>query len=136
MVGCDRGGVPRAWPRRRPTTGDIGLTWDEPAYRFSQLRSEQWWGRLIGAVRSATALEAECPVGPRRPALLLDVRPPRDQLPPAARRSVCDVLTHAVFGHWMKEIPSRRIASVLELCLTITLGFGSLARRYGVLVGR
>src|SRR5271168_1344148 len=30
-----------------PTTGDIGLTWDEPSYRYSQLLSEQWWSRLI-----------------------------------------------------------------------------------------
>ena len=26
-----------------PTTGDLGLTWDEPAYRYSQLVSVQWW---------------------------------------------------------------------------------------------
>src|SRR4051812_26105776 len=32
-----------------PTTGDIGLTWGEPAYRFSQLRSAQWWERLASA---------------------------------------------------------------------------------------
>ena len=29
-----------------PTTGDIGLTWDEPAYRYSQVMSAQWWERL------------------------------------------------------------------------------------------
>ena len=34
-----------------PTAGDLGLTWDEPAYRFSQLRSAQWWER-IAEVRS------------------------------------------------------------------------------------
>ncbi|MGE3819615.1 MAG: hypothetical protein AB7I30_09285, partial [Isosphaeraceae bacterium] len=38
-----------------PTTGDLGLTWDEPAYRFSQLRSAQWWERL-GQVRSTSDL--------------------------------------------------------------------------------
>ena len=32
-----------------PTTGDIGLTWDEPAYRYSQLVSIQWWERLAAA---------------------------------------------------------------------------------------
>src|SRR4029077_5493980 len=32
-----------------PTTGDIGLTWDEPAYRYSQLMSAQWWERLAAA---------------------------------------------------------------------------------------
>ena len=30
-----------------PTTGDIGLTWDEPSYRYSQVMSAQWWGRLF-----------------------------------------------------------------------------------------
>jgi len=25
-----------------PTTGDIGMTWDEPAYRYSQVMSAQW----------------------------------------------------------------------------------------------
>src|SRR5262249_49844830 len=32
-----------------PTAGDIGLTWDEPAYRYSQLVSAQWWERLVRA---------------------------------------------------------------------------------------
>src|SRR5690349_16461024 len=29
-----------------PTTGDFGLTWDEPAYRYSQVISAQWWEQL------------------------------------------------------------------------------------------
>src|SRR3954465_1245560 len=32
-----------------PTTGDIGLTWDEPSYRYSQLMSAHWWERLAQA---------------------------------------------------------------------------------------
>ena len=32
-----------------PTTGDIGLTWDEPAYRYSQVMSAQWWDQLAHA---------------------------------------------------------------------------------------
>src|SRR5208337_570458 len=32
-----------------PTTGDIGLTWDEPAYRYSQVTSAQWWDQLAHA---------------------------------------------------------------------------------------
>src|SRR5262245_52939527 len=34
-----------------PTTGDLGMTWDEPAYRYSQVVSAQWWERL-GRARS------------------------------------------------------------------------------------
>ena len=35
----------------------------------------------------------------------------------------------------MKDIPSRRMASVIEYSATITLAFGFLARRYGAWVG-
>src|SRR5262245_46933337 len=34
-----------------PTAGDFGLTYDEPAYRYSQMLSIQWWQRL-GQARS------------------------------------------------------------------------------------
>ena len=46
-----------------------------------------------------------------------------------------NLATHALFGSWMKDIPSRRMASVIEFALTITIGFGFLARRYGAWVG-
>jgi hypothetical protein len=32
-----------------PTTGDLGLTWDEPAYRYSQVFSAQWWAQWPNA---------------------------------------------------------------------------------------
>ena len=47
-----------------------------------------------------------------------------------------NLATYALFGHWMKDIPARRMASVIEFALTITIGFHFLARRYGVWVGR
>ena len=34
-----------------PTTGDFGVTWDEPQYRHSQLLAVQWW-RQLSEVRS------------------------------------------------------------------------------------
>ena len=40
-----------------------------------------------------------------------------------------------LFGHWMKDIPARRMATVIEFALTITIGFHFLARRYGFWVG-
>ena len=46
-----------------------------------------------------------------------------------------NLATHALFGSWMKDIPSRRMASVIEFALTITIGFAFLARRYGAWVG-
>ena len=35
----------------------------------------------------------------------------------------------------MKDIPARRMASVIEFALTITIGFHFLARRYGRMGG-
>ena len=115
-----------------PTTGDLGLTWDEPAYRYSQVMSAQWWERL--ARRTAgwddvrTLLEPDTllyywPYG----------RHGINFHPPLAGQ--LDLLTHALFGGWVKDIPARRLASVFEYALTITLGFGFLARRYGAWVG-
>lgn len=114
-----------------PTTGDIGLTWDEPAYRFSQLRSSQWWERLAGA-RSVGEVGALV-----EPDALLFYWPyARHGInfhPPLAGQ--LNLLTYEVFGRWMPDIPARRMASVLEFALTVTIGFGFLARRYGAWVG-
>jgi 4-amino-4-deoxy-L-arabinose transferase-like glycosyltransferase len=44
------------------------------------------------------------------------------------------LLTHKVFGHLVKDIPSRRLASVFEYSLSITILFGFLGRRYGLWV--
>ena len=45
-----------------PTTADFGLTWDEPAYRYSQEISQEWWERLGSARISGGPRGA-----PRRP---------------------------------------------------------------------
>ena len=111
-----------------PTTGDIGLTWDEPSYRYSQVVSAQWWGRLFA--------------GPSDP----DLFAPETLLyywpygrfginfhPPLAGQ--LNLLTYELFGRWMKDIPARRMASVIEFALTLTILYGFLARRYGAWVG-
>ncbi len=114
-----------------PTVGDLGLTWDEPAYRYSQLLSVQWWEQL-GRVRSwadvrelldPTALLYYWPYG----------RHGINFHPPLAGQ--LNLATYALFGHWMKDIPARRMASVIEFALTIAIGFHFLARRYGVWAG-
>ena len=114
-----------------PTTGDLGLTWDEPAYRHSQVMSAQWWEQVV-RVRSWKQFAA-----------LLD---PNTLLyhwpyarfginfhPPLAGQ--LNLATHALLGSWMKDIPARRVATVLEFALTLTIGFRFLARRYGTAVG-
>jgi 4-amino-4-deoxy-L-arabinose transferase-like glycosyltransferase len=114
-----------------PTTGDFGLTYDEPAYTFSQHVSAQWWERL-GQVRSWDDL-----------ARLLD----RDTLlyywpyarfginfhPPLAGQ--LNILTHALFSGFLNDIVARRLATVVEFALAIALLFAFLARRYGTWTG-
>ena len=114
-----------------PTAGDIGLTWDEPSYRTSQVISAQWWEALFKA-RSLADVRALV-----EPDALLVYWPYArfgyNFHPPLAGQ--LDLLTHALFGRWMKDITSRRLASVFEYAATITLLFGFLARRYGAWVG-
>ncbi|RUL89191.1 glycosyltransferase family 39 protein [Tautonia sociabilis] len=114
-----------------PTTGDLGLTWDEPAYRYSQLVSAQWWEQLASA-RSRTDLDEALD-----PDALLYFWPyGRHGInfhPPLSGQ--LDLLTYAVFGGWMKDIPARRLASVFEYVITITVLYHFLTRRYGVPVG-
>ncbi len=114
-----------------PTTGDIGLTWDEPAYRYSQVMSAQWWEQLRHA-RSWSEVH--------------DLLDPQTLLyywpygrfginfhPPLAGQM--NLATHALFGSWMQDIPARRMASVIEFALTVAIGYGFLARRYGTTAG-
>ena len=114
-----------------PTTGDIGLTWDEPSYRTSQVVSAQWW-ELLGKARSLDDLRALV-----EPDALLVYWPYArfgyNFHPPLAGQ--LDLLTHALFGTWVKDIASRRLASVFEYVATVAILFGFLARRYGGWVG-
>ena len=113
------------------TIGDLGLTWDEPAYRYSQLMSEQWWEQLAGS-RSWHQVE--------------DLFDPDSLLyywpygrhginfhPPWAGQ--LNLATYALFGHWINDIPARRMATAIQFALTIAIGFHFLARRYGFWVG-
>jgi 4-amino-4-deoxy-L-arabinose transferase-like glycosyltransferase len=114
-----------------PTVGDFGLTWDEPAYRYSQVVSSQWWEQAarmrswsdVGEVFDPNTLLYFWPYG----RFGINFHPPlAGQL---------NLVAHALFGHWMKDIPSRRMASVIEFALTITIGFHFLTKRYGKWVG-
>lgn len=111
-----------------PTAGDIGLTWDEPSYRYSQILSAQWWGRLVANPADPDLFDARTllyywPYG----------RYGINFHPPLAGQ--LNLLTYELFGRWMKDIPARRMASVLEFALTLAILHGFLARRYGAWVG-
>ncbi len=114
-----------------PTTGDFGVTYDEPAYRYSQMVSVQWWERLA-QVRSADDLKPLL-----EPDALLYYWPyGRHGInfhPPLAGQ--LNLATYSLMGGLWKDIPARRLATVLEFALTVTVLFGFLARRYGAWVG-
>jgi hypothetical protein len=114
-----------------PTVGDFGLTWDEPAYRYSQIMSAQWWEQLAKVRSMDDAKEL------LDPATLLYFWPYGrygiNFHPPLAGQ--LNLATYELLGRWMKDIPARRMASVIEFALTITLGFMFLTRRYGGWVG-
>jgi hypothetical protein len=114
-----------------PTVGDLGLTWDEPAYRYSQVMSAQWWEQWTH-VRSREDARALLD-----PTTLLYYWPYGrygiNFHPPLAGQ--LNLAAYAIFGHWMKDIPARRMATVIEFALTLTIGFHFLARRYGIGTG-
>jgi hypothetical protein len=114
-----------------PTVGDLGMTWDEPAYRYSQVISAQWWEQWprvrswedVRALLDPTTLLYYWPYG----------RYGINFHPPLAGQ--LNLATYAIFGHWMKDIPARRMATVIEFALTLVIGFRFLARRYGIATG-
>ena len=132
----------RAWPATAlvfllalaalvPTVGDFGLTWDEPAYRYSQVMSAQWWEqwakvRSLGDAQKLLDPDALLYYWPYA-RFGVNFHPPL-----AGQLSLAG---HAIFGRWMKDIPSRRMASVIEFALTIAIGFHFLSKRYGTWVG-
>jgi 4-amino-4-deoxy-L-arabinose transferase-like glycosyltransferase len=114
-----------------PTVGDFGLTYDEPAYRYSQLVSVQWWEHLVRARERAGRAALFTP-----DALLYYWPYGRYGInfhPPLAGQ--LNLLTWELFGGLMKDIPARRMASAIELALTATLLFAFIGRRYGCWAG-
>lgn len=114
-----------------PTTGDYGLTWDEPAYRYCQLISGQWWERLVRARSDAELQELF------DPQTLLYYWPYGRHgfnfHPPLA--SQANWLTYELLGGILDDLSARRFASCLEFAGAIALLYGFLTRHHGVLVG-
>lgn len=114
-----------------PSLGDLGLTWDEPAYRYSQIVSAQWWEGLarsrsveeLGSLLTADALLYYWPYA----------RHGINFHPPLAGQ--LNLLTFELFGGWMKDIPARRLASAVEFALAIALLHQFVGRRHGFWAG-
>ncbi len=96
-----------------PTVGDFGFTWDEPAYRYSQVNSAQWWEqwaqvrswRDVQDLLDPLALLYYWPYG----------RYGINFHPPLAGQ--LNLASYAVFGHWMNDIAARRMATMIEFAL-------------------
>ncbi len=113
------------------TANDLGMTWDEPAYRHSQIGMERWFRRLV-ACRS---VEEAKPLFEQR--ALLDAwdynRYGPNFHPPLS--GVLASLSRAAFGGVLGDLPARRMASGLELAAAAAARFLFLGRRYGVWCG-
>jgi hypothetical protein len=114
-----------------PTTADFGLTYDEPAYTFSQHISVQWWERLaatrswddVSALLQPDTLLYYWPYGRRG----VNFHPPlAGQL---------NLLSHELLKGVVSDTVARRMASVIEFALTVALVFVFLGRRYGMSTG-
>ncbi len=114
-----------------PAVGDFGFTWDEPAYRYSQVMSAQWWEQWA-QVRSWRDVQELID-----PTALLYYWPYArfgiNFHPPLAGQ--LNLASYAVFGHWLNDIAARRMATMIEFALCATIGFHFLARRFGSWVG-
>jgi hypothetical protein len=114
-----------------PTVGDIGLTWDEPAYRFSQIMSTQWWERLFQirsfsdfkTLISPDTLHYYWPYGH----FGVNFHPPLS--------GQLSLLTNGLFGWLTNDIVGRRLASVFEFVACVTILFGFIGSRYSKWAG-
>lgn len=114
-----------------PTAGDLGLTWDEPAYRFSQLMSRQWWEKLA-QVRSwqqfqhlinPDTLHYYWPYGH----FGVNFHPPLS--------GQLSLLTNGLFGGLTNDIVGRRLASLFEFVACVVLLYGFIRSRFTAMAG-
>ena len=113
------------------TVAGPGLTWDEPAYRHSQVTLQNWLGELRDAKDGADAAE-------------LFSRDSIDRYwtfnrfghnfhPPMG--SYLNLLTYGMAGRYWDDISSRRLASALQFAAVVTILCHFMGKRYGTTVG-
>jgi 4-amino-4-deoxy-L-arabinose transferase-like glycosyltransferase len=113
------------------TADDLGLTWDEPPYIFSQMQMARWFGdvaRCRGIEQAKPHFTKEAILG----AWEYNRYGPNFHPPMAGM--LCNV-THGALGRLMGDLPARRVASGAELALAAAILFMFLARRYSYWVG-
>lgn len=113
------------------TVAGPGLTWDEPAYRHSQVTLQAWFRELADA---STFDE-------KQKLFAADViahywqfnRFGHNFHPPMG--SYLNLLTWSVMRHWWDDVSARRLASALQFAAAAAMLCHFLGRRYGVVVG-
>jgi hypothetical protein len=114
-----------------PTIPDFGMTFDEPAYRFCQEMSGQWWERLATARTTAELRDVMA-----ADSLLYYWPYARFGInfhPPLAGQ--LNLLTWKLFGGILSDSTARRLAQPIQLSACAAVLFLFLGRRYGALTG-
>jgi hypothetical protein len=113
------------------TVAGPGLTWDEPAYRASEVRLQEWWREILSA-----------PSASERSKLFtsdaIDFYFEFNRFgpnfhPPLA--SYAHLLSWMTLFPWVDDLSARRIASSIELGLACAVLAGFMARHYCKTVG-
>ncbi|MFO0947084.1 MAG: glycosyltransferase family 39 protein [Planctomycetota bacterium] len=113
------------------TVAGPGLSWDEPAYRHSQVTLQQWFYKLYGAkgyfefvyLLAPDAIEAHWEYN----------RFGHNFHPPMG--GLLNLVTYGLLHQYWDDISSRRLASALEFAGTVAILCHFLGRRYGTSVG-
>lgn len=114
-----------------PTLGDMGLTYDEPAYRYSQMISSGWWERMV---RARGAAELGDMLAPDSLFYYWPyARRGENFHPPLAGQ--LNLLSWELSHRWLADIPARRLATALGYAAAVAVLFGFLGWRYGAWVG-
>ena len=114
-----------------PTTADFGLTYDEPAYSFSQDMSIQWWEQLAAARSTGdlAALLATDNLTYYWPYARFGI----NFHPPLSGQ--LNLLSYELLRGLVSDTVARRMASVVEFALTVTLIYTFINQRFGQRVG-
>ena len=111
------------------TINGPGLTWDEPAYRYSELYMQEWFEALFEAVTAAQRSALFSPAGLHYYWRYNRYGP--NFHPPLA--GMFANLNWLVFHHVMGDYAARRMASAILFALTVSSLFVFVRARYGLL---
>lgn len=113
------------------TVAGPGLSWDEPAYRHSQVTLQKWFGKLYQATDYVTFLDLlssdEIDAHWEYNRFGHNFHPPMGGL--------LNLVTYGVMHRHWDDISSRRLASALEFAGAVAILCHFLGRRYGAATG-